>query len=182
MLCDNCGSGEAEIHLTQIVNNEMRTLHLCQACAAQKGVEGTTVPPNFPLADLLSQMGKEASPAPGGSAGPPAPCGFCGLSFKEFRDSGRLGCPNCWSAFEPQLRALLRRIHGSTQHVGKVYLSPDPSISERAMRLERLRRKLDRAVELEDFERAAELRDQIRALEPPTGRNTVSSKGRRGHG
>ena len=168
MLCDNCGSDEAAIHLTQIVDNEMRTLHLCDSCAAAKGVEGSSVPENFPLADFLAQMGGESSPARGSSGGPAAPCGFCGLTFKEFRESGRVGCPHCWSAFEPQLRALLRRIHGGTHHVGKVYLSPDPSISEREKRLEGLRKKLHRAVEMEDFERAAELRDQIRALEPST--------------
>jgi protein arginine kinase activator len=166
MLCDHCGSDNAAIHLTQIVNNEMRTLHLCDACAAAKGVEGSSVPENFPLADFLAQMGGEPTSARGKPGGPDAPCGFCGLTFKEFRESGRVGCPHCWSSFEPQLRALLRRIHGGTQHVGKVYLSPDPTVSEREKRLEGLRRKLSRAVEMEDFERAAELRDQIRALEP----------------
>ncbi len=166
MLCDHCGSDNAAIHLTQIVNNEMRTLHLCDACAAAKGVEGSSVPENFPLADFLAQMGGESTSVRGNPGGPDAPCAFCGLTFKEFRESGRVGCPHCWSAFEPQLRALLRRILGGTQHVGKVYLSPDPTVSEREKRLEGLRRKLGRAVEMEDFERAAELRDQIRALEP----------------
>jgi protein arginine kinase activator len=93
-------------------------------------------------------------------------CGFCGLAFKDFRESGRLGCPHCYSTFETPLRALLRRIHGGTQHMGKVYLPPDPSASEMEKRLETLRRKLQRAVETEDFERAARLRDEIRTLEP----------------
>ena len=91
---------------------------------------------------------------------------FCGLSFAGFRESGRLGCPHCYATFEGHLRGLLRRIHGATQHIGKVYLPPDPSQSEREKRLEGLRRKLSRAVDSEDFERAAQLRDQIRALEP----------------
>ena len=93
-------------------------------------------------------------------------CQFCGLSFADFRETGRLGCPHCYSTFEPHLRGLLRRIHGATQHIGKIYLPPDPTQSEREKRLEGLRRKLARAVDAEDFERAAELRDQIRALEP----------------
>jgi protein arginine kinase activator len=76
-----------------------------------------------------------------------------------------LGCPHCYSVYEPQLRGLLRRIHGATQHVGKVYLPPDTAEADRTARLAGLRRKLQRAVEAEDFERAAELRDQIRALE-----------------
>jgi protein arginine kinase activator len=93
-------------------------------------------------------------------------CAFCGLTFAAFRESGRLGCPHCYASFESHLRGLLRRIHGGTQHVGKVYLPSDPTASERAKRLEGLRRRLQRAVESEDFERAAEIRDLIRSLEP----------------
>jgi protein arginine kinase activator len=164
MVCHNCGAENAVVRLTRIVDNEMRTLHLCQRCAAEQGLDSPGVPENFPLADILSQLGRE-EPAPMQST-PSQTCSFCGLSFADFKDSGRLGCPHCWSSFEPQLRSLLRRIHGGSQHLGKVYLSPDPSVSEREKRLEALRRKLHRAVELEDFERAAEIRDEIRNLEP----------------
>ena len=164
MKCQNCGSENAVIHLTQIVDDEMKTLHLCERCAAEKGLETSTVPENFPLTDFLAHMGpEERSPA---EESAPASCSFCGLAFSEFKETGRLGCPHCWSSFEVQLRGLLRRIHGGSQHLGKVYLSPDPSISEREKRLDALRRKLQRSVELEDFERAAELRDEIRATEP----------------
>lgn len=165
MICDNCESAEAVIHLTQIVDNEMKVLHLCEKCGAEKGVESGSMPESFPLTDFLAQMGKGES----SSSDPPrtgGACSFCGLDFKTFREVGRLGCPHCWTTFEGHLRGLVRRIHGSTQHVGKVYLSPDPSVSEREKKLEGLRRKLKRAVELEEFERAAELRDEIRALEP----------------
>ena len=164
MICDNCGSGDAVVHLTQIVNNEMTTFHLCDKCAAEKGLETAPETVNFPLTDFLAQMGE------GGSISPEAPtdvrCSFCGLSFQNFRDTGRLGCPHCYTSFEQHLRGLLRRIHGGTQHVGKVYLPPDPTASEMEKRLEALRRKLQRAVETEDFERAARLRDEIRTLEP----------------
>jgi protein arginine kinase activator len=164
MICDSCGSQDAVIHLTQIVDNEMKTLHLCEKCAAEKGLETATVPENFPLTDLLAQMGG-GGPATE-EATVPGACSFCGLTLQDFRDSGRLGCPHCWVTFEGHLRGLLRRIHGANQHLGKVYLSPDPTVSEREKRLEGLRKKLQRAVELEDFERAAELRDEIRELEP----------------
>lgn len=164
MECQNCGDEEAVIHLTQIVDNEMKTLHLCEQCAAEKGLETSTIPQNFPLTDFLAKMGpEERTPSEERAS---QPCSFCGLTFTEFKETGRLGCPHCWSAFEGHLRGLLRRIHGGSQHLGKVYLSPDPSISEREKRLEALRRKLQRAVDLEDFERAAELRDEIHAAEP----------------
>jgi protein arginine kinase activator len=163
MLCDNCGSTDAVIHVTQIHNNQMSVRHLCEKCAAAVGVETTEVSTNFPLTDFLAQMGGEEVPQAGAETGR---CGFCGLSFADFRETGRLGCPHCWATFEVHLRGLLRRIHGGTSHMGKVYLPPDPTSSEREKRLEALRRRLQRAVDSEDFERAAELRDQIRALEP----------------
>jgi protein arginine kinase activator len=163
MVCDNCGSGDAVVHLTQIVNNEMSTSHLCEACAAAKGLEPTSEPVNFPLTDFLAQMGETGHQA---VAAPTEACSFCGLTFADFKETGRLGCPHCYATFEHHLRGLLRRIHGGTQHIGKVYLPPDPSASEMEKRLEALRRKLQRAVEAEDFERAARIRDEIRTLEP----------------
>ncbi len=164
MTCDQCGSGNAVVHLTQIVNNQMSTMHLCEKCAAEKGLEVTPEPMNFPLTDFLAQMGEGAA-----AAAEPAEdlsCSFCSLTFREFRESGRLGCPHCYASFETHLRGLLRRIHGGTQHVGKVYLPPDPGATDVQKRLETLRRKLQRAVETEDFERAARLRDEIRTMEP----------------
>ncbi len=162
MQCDQCGDREAVIHLTQIVNNEMSTFHLCEECAAEKGLEPGASMGNFPLTDFLAQMGKGGASESGAA---PGSCAFCGLTLDEFRKTGRLGCSHCYVTFESHLRGLLRRLHGGTQHVGKVYLPGDPTLADRQERLAGLRRKLDKAVQSEDFERAAQLRDQIRALE-----------------
>ena len=164
MLCDHCGQNEAIIHLTQIVDNQMSTFHLCEGCAAEKGLQPGADTGNFPLSDFLAQVGK--SVPEGVSSG--GPCAFCGLTLEEFRKSGRLGCSHCYVTFEGNLKTLLRRLHGGTQHVGKVYLPPDPSRAEQQERLAGLKRKLDRAVENEDFERAAQIRDLIRTLEATT--------------
>ncbi len=161
--CDQCGAEGAIVHLTQIVNNEMKTSHLCEKCAAVKGVESVEEPTNFPLTGFLAQLADTP-----GSESPPenlGPCSFCGLTFENFREAGRLGCPHCYTTFESYLRGLLRRVHGSTQHVGKVYLPPDPTASDREKQVEALRNKLQRAVDAEDFERAAGLRDKIRGME-----------------
>jgi protein arginine kinase activator len=163
--CDHCGKNAAVVHLTQVVKNEMTTSHLCEVCAAEKGLQANMPPGNLPLADFLAKLGGNEPPSYG-ALDEGLVCSFCKLSARDFKEVGRLGCPHCYSTFETHLRGLLRRVHGSTQHVGKVYLPPDPTITEREKRLEGLRRKLERAVETEDFERAAELRDQIRALEP----------------
>ena len=162
MLCDHCGENEAVIHLTQIVDNQMGTYHLCEACAAEKGLEPDPGIPNFPLTDFLAQMGEpEEAPAekdPGG-------CEYCGLTLDDFKRTGRLGCSHCYVTFDAHLRGLFRRLHGGTQHVGKIYLPPDPTEAERSEQISRLRRKLNVAVEREEFERAAEIRDQIQQLE-----------------
>ncbi|HEX7050069.1 MAG TPA: UvrB/UvrC motif-containing protein [Longimicrobiales bacterium] len=160
MRCDHCEQNEAVIHLTQIVNNQMSTFHLCEACAAEKGLDPGVQSQNLPLTGFLAQLGHAAS-ADSAAGG----CAFCGLTIEDFKKTGRLGCPHCYATFATHLRGLLRRLHGSTQHVGKIYLPPDPTEAQRQERLTGLRRKLDRAVASEDFERAAQIRDQIRALE-----------------
>ena len=163
MVCDNCGSTDAVVHLTQIIDNAMSTHHLCEQCATEKGLDAMPETSDVPLIDVIAQMTDEA-PASADAAG--VECSFCGLTFTDFRQTGRLGCPHCYETFGKQLPRLLRRIHGGVKHVGKVYLPPDPTASELEKRLEGLRRGLDRAVHDEDFERAAELRDEILSLEP----------------
>jgi protein arginine kinase activator len=162
MLCEQCGDQEATVHLTQIVKDEHHSVHLCAACAAERGVHAELSPPAAPLVDFLAQMGKglPLETHPGVHQ-----CSFCGLSLDDFKRTGRLGCAHCWVEFEGQLRPLLRRLHGGTRHVGKIYLSPDPHEADRTARLISLRRSLQRAIEDEDFERAATLRDEVRELE-----------------
>ena len=142
MVCDNCGSSDAVVHLTQIINNEMSTHHLCERCAADKGLEATPQMSDLPLIDVIAQMTDEA-PSIAGAVG--TECSFCGLTFADFRRTGRLGCPHCYETFGDQLPRLLRRIHGGVKHVGKVYLPPDPTASELEKRLEGFRRSLHRS-------------------------------------
>jgi protein arginine kinase activator len=169
MQCDNCHDRQAAIHLTQIVNNSVTTLHLCEQCAAEKGVQTAASVAKFPLSDFLASMGKGAAAAlPAGADS--GRCTFCNATLQDFRDSGRLGCPHCYESFAPHLRNLLRRLHGSSQHVGEVYLPPgQPDGAARAAdprrQLVDLREQLKRAVDSENFELAAELRDRIRVLE-----------------
>ncbi|MCA9736741.1 MAG: UvrB/UvrC motif-containing protein [Gemmatimonadota bacterium] len=160
--CENCGAAEAVVHFMHIEKNEMTTLHLCEKCAAEKGVEKPP-PTSLALSSLLEQVGEVAERQ---SADLSGRCEFCGLTLADFRETGRFGCPHCYVSFEAGLRKLLRRVHGSSRHVGKVYLSPEAPSADRERRLRGLRRKLQRAVDGEDFERAAQIRDQIRALEP----------------
>jgi protein arginine kinase activator len=164
MQCDHCGERPAAIHLTQIVNNSVTQVHLCEVCAAEKGVHTSASIAKFPLSDFLASLGKATTKT---EAGPDAatPCSFCGATLADFRETGRLGCPHCYATFEVHLRDLLRRLHGSSQHVGEIYLPQGTRAQEATRTLVDLRDQLRRAVEAENFELAAELRDRIRVLE-----------------
>ena len=160
--CDAPGCGNpAVVHITQVVDNESTTHRLCRECARARGID-TDSEPEVKVAQLLSHL-DEARLAP--SASEPAPCEGCGMSFSRFRKSGRLGCAQCYAAFEERLRRLLRRIHSSSSHRGKVHLPPDAAAWQVRKRLTWLRRMLRYAIEQEDFESAAVFRDKIRAGE-----------------
>lgn len=161
MLCEDCREREAELQLTAIIDGAMRTLDLCSSCASARGLSASSSTP-APLADFLAQLGPEVS---AGGEGSSEPCPYCGITEHDFRRTGRLGCPQCYAHFEPQLRSLLRRLHGSPQHVGKLYMSAGSEAGDRIARLSAMRRRLQRAVDTEDFELAAELRDRIHEME-----------------
>ena len=164
MSCDQCHEREAVIHLTQIVNEQVTTLHLCERCAAETGVESPASVAKTPLGSFLAAMGKGLPDAvPVARAGENCPC--CGASLQDFRESGRLGCAECYLAFEVPLRDLLRRLHGSTHHVGERYAERDGAAPEARQTTAELREQLRLAVETENFELAAELRDRLRVME-----------------
>ena len=166
MECQNCHEREAVIHLTQIVNDDVTKLHLCEVCAEAKGIQTEASMAKFPLSEFLAQMGTGGVamtvPDEGGA------CPGCGATLQDFREIGRLGCPACYETFGAPLRDLLRRLHGSSHHVGERYrapgLQPETPMEEGEIMAE-LREQLREAIHAEQFERAAELRDRIRNRE-----------------
>lgn len=161
MLCDNCRERDAVIQVMQIVDKGPVKHNLCEKCAAEKGFEPPLSAPKNPLVEFLMPAQK-ALPATMAEAGR---CPFCSATLRDFRTTGRLGCARCYDAFEVSLRDLLRRVHGSAKHVGKRYQPPSALHEEAPTVLSELRERLRRAVESEQFELAAELRDRIRVLE-----------------
>jgi len=161
MLCDQCHEQDAVLNLTQLVENAVTQLHLCEKCAAARGIETTVSMPKHPLGDFLQAVQQQALEVPGDAVR----CAYCGTSLRDFRASGRLGCAQCYGAFEQSLRDLLRRVHGSAKHVGRRYDVPNPTLLERDASLGELRERLQQAIRSEEFETAAALRDQIRTLE-----------------
>ncbi|MBD3256973.1 hypothetical protein GF377_00975 [candidate division GN15 bacterium] len=172
MLCQDCKKREAQVHLTQIVNNEKVTLSLCRECAALRGFHSPLDQGAFPLAEILSGLAKTES-----SQGEEEPladlkCETCGLTFDQFTRQGRFGCGECYLAFRSRLEAILRKIHGASLHRGR---SPEFAKFDNAAEVipvaeeERLRTELRKAIEAEDFERAAELRDKLKAVRESPG-------------
>jgi protein arginine kinase activator len=157
MLCDNCGKEPAKIHYKEIKDNQVSEFHLCEKCAMEKGIKVEHKKQAFSISNILAGMTEEV----GSDLGK---CQICGLTYNEFRDSGRLGCSGCYEAFKEQLKPLLRRIHGSNVHIGK---SPRLSqgIFEKRREIEELKVELSRSIDSEDFEKAAEIRDRIKDLE-----------------
>jgi protein arginine kinase activator len=166
MDCDQCHEREAVIHLTQIVNEQVTTLHLCERCAAEKGVESTGSVAKSPLGTFLAAMGKGLpEPTTLAAPGDRNACARCGATLQDFRETGRLGCAECYRSFEGPLRDLLRRLHGSTVHVGERYAQRGATPEDPQRREAELREQLRLAIETENFELAAELRDRLRVAE-----------------
>ena len=160
MICNLCGTQEATIHLTEIVNDQMVEIHLCETCAQEKGTDFKT---HFNISDLLTGIdeGAISKPAEKTSA---RKCPSCGISYDEFGKTGRLGCPDCYKAFDKLLLPLIRRVQRSNHHVGKKPSKLSGS-GRRAHDLRILQSKLSRCVQSEEFEEAARLRDEIRQVE-----------------
>ena len=170
MQCDICAKKKATVHLTEIVDEQMSEMHLCEECARQKSSQ---MEQQFGLADLLAGLSQSApsSKDPKESA---LKCSGCGLDYEDFRKFGRLGCSQCYESFKEHLGGLLRKIHGSSRHLGKTPQSAktgSPTAVPESVALlpsenpEDLRKQLQHAIAAEDFEKAAMLRDKIRLLE-----------------
>ncbi|MBL7016099.1 MAG: UvrB/UvrC motif-containing protein [Kiritimatiellales bacterium] len=153
MKCDLCEK-EAVVHLTQVVNGEMREVHLCEEHAKEQGIDI-----NSPLSitDILMGLGEvkqglehQLSPT----------CPRCGMARDEFRQTGRLGCPDCYKTFMAELAVAIKAMHHSTQHVGKIPAREGVQTRIKSQ-IARLQKELEAAIAREDYEKAAQIRDQI---------------------
>lgn len=170
MFCQDCNKNEATIHLTQIVNNEKVVLNLCKTCAEKRGFHSPFEQIPFPLAEIVSGMvGPIKAKKKDKEDKIDLKCPSCGLTFSKFGQIGRLGCAECYNTFRAELTTLLRRIHGSAEHRGHV--AQTATEEYQTLREEnRLRDELKKAIEDENFEMAAEIRDRIRSLSVEVGK------------
>jgi protein arginine kinase activator len=157
MLCSICKEKEATVHLTQIAGDKMQKVDLCEECAKTKWMNDPTA---FSLADQLFGLGAAQEIEQAGE-GVGLKCPACGFTQADFKKAGRLGCPECYQTFAEPLEGLLKTMHKGTRHVGKVpeSLRQGRDLSDR---LKVLQKKLNKAIQEEDFEEAAVLRDEIK--------------------
>ena len=152
MLCERCKQKPVSVHLQQIINGQKTEQHLCKDCAAQVEIPISLDQFFQGFLGSFAASSREVT------------CPECGFSYKKFRDTGRLGCKTCYSAFRKELTTLLKQLHGSSEHQGKVPKKAGAQILSKR-EAENLRQQLVKAIEAEEFEEAACLRDQIRQLE-----------------
>jgi len=167
MQCQLCGKRPAVVHFTEIVNNKKSEYHVCEKCAEERGYHTPLVKTKFSVGDQLDGMVYQAGVGEEAKVGR-VQCPRCHMVYSAFKESGRLGCSECYTTFRAQLRPLLRRIHGSTKHVGKTPVRDSARVAIRR-EVQKLHEDMQAAIEHEEFETAARLRDQIRSIEARGG-------------
>jgi protein arginine kinase activator len=162
MKCEVCGLKDAVIHIRQIQKDLVHELHVCEECAQEKGLIREE-DSELPIANLLSGLleGKDVS----GASQAKDACPSCGMKATEFRKQGKLGCAECFAAFEKDVRAIVSQMAARPRHNGKL---PRTVVVEHAGEIEgeEIRKELRQAVEREDYEEAARLRDRLREVDP----------------
>lgn len=165
MMCERCGKNPANTYLKQVINGNVREMHLCESCAQELGygVLSAMNPFNMGISfnNFLGGLFSQAIPQTAEST---KTCPACGTSFEDFMQNAQAGCADCYGAFYEELLPSIQRIHGKTRHVGKI-----PHSASKSLRLNReltgLRQQLNTAVEAQEYEKAAKLRDRIREIE-----------------
>jgi protein arginine kinase activator len=176
MICQNCQKEEATVHFTEVIDGKANELNLCKKCAEKKGISPT-------ITDAFAEFISSLTNDQGHPEDDERCCPRCGLSFKELRKGGRLGCGECYTTFETSLSTLINNIHKGPKHTGKspagfekgeeVKIDRPTSATDNAAKavadneakIKELREKLKAAIAGEEYEKAAHLRDWIKDLE-----------------
>jgi protein arginine kinase activator len=172
MLCEKCGQNQASVRIVQVENGQKSEVNLCQACAQGFGAGFAA---GFDLQNILANMFDLPKVWGAVSAPDQRRCPTCKSSLVDIQKRAQLGCSECYTVFENELDALLRRIHSTNRHVGKI-----PATGYAKVRMQRqiedLRRKMEECVRSERFEEAAEYRDEVRRLEKQLAEGEESSE------
>lgn len=177
MLCEICNKNEATVHITKVINGVKEEKHVCENCAGS--VEGIDLVKDMNFAPALNfqnvisgflnfmNQGSTSLPQDRLSR---LVCENCGTTYDEFMKTGLLGCDHCYSIFNDAVMPVLRRVQTSTEHHGKIPTRAGKDIAKEKQ-LETLKKDLQKAIEAEEFEKAAELRDKIRDINKDSNDN-----------
>ena len=159
MLCQSCEKRQASTHIKTILNGELREFDLCPECAAKLGYGSFFNNFGFDIDKLFgsfmdSNEGRKKTKR----------CNFCGSSFDEIAKTGKVGCAHCYEEFYDELLPSIRRIHGRTNHTGKLARSAGTEVKVKN-EIAKCKAELEQAIKTQEFEKAAELRDKIKELE-----------------
>ncbi|MFA5068899.1 MAG: UvrB/UvrC motif-containing protein [Candidatus Omnitrophota bacterium] len=177
MLCDICKKNEATVHLTEVVNENVTELHICEQCARAKGA---SVHQHFGIAELLSGLVDMPDDMVSKKSHINIKCPSCNMSYDNFKKIGKFGCAKCYETFSRALFPLFKKIHGTSCHIGRqarkirtdkaghAGKAQEPCSAKDA--LKEIRAQLADAIEKEEFEQAVVLRDKIKMLEAGEGR------------
>lgn len=165
MLCQKCKKNEANTHVKSVVNGQYEEYMLCSQCAKEMGYTNLFSDMNSDFNSILGSFFSNALPARSETTR----CESCGSTYHVIAKSGRVGCADCYSLFLSELMPSIRRIHGNTTHCGKrPNLINDDHVVEKAddkAEIDNLKEELQKAIEEQNFELAAKLRDEIREME-----------------
>ncbi len=159
-LCQICKQREATVYFTQIVNGQKTDMFVCRQCA---GADVVKIDLNSLITGLLGLNNEEERTAP-----TVAQCDRCGMTVEEFNKTGRMGCSQCYEVFFEPMQSLLTRIQGNTTHRGKTPNKFEHRQNAQSQ-IEQLKQELQECIRTEAYERAAQIRDQIRYLDSEKG-------------
>ena len=167
MICDVCKKNNATVHLTQIINGIKKEYNLCENCAKEINtisfLPDINIGKDFSFQNVLSGLIDYINGNSYKVEEKDVVCKNCGMSYKEFKDNGLLGCSKCYSEFKEFLNPMIKRLQGSTEHIGKMPKKTSSGIIQKK-KLLKLKEELNKAVAIEEYEKAAEIRDKIKEL------------------
>jgi protein arginine kinase activator len=164
MYCDECKQKTATVHLTQMINGVKTETNLCEDCAAKKGAFVLDLDNQLSIPNLLGSFFGNYNIPETKTMLQTRTCPSCGMSFINLSQTGKLGCSECYTAFESGIEPILRRIHGNSRHTGKIPVRGGQTVYLQKQ-LQNLKAQLQKAVAEEQYEKAAEIRDKIKDIE-----------------
>ncbi|MFP4363424.1 MAG: UvrB/UvrC motif-containing protein [Spirochaetia bacterium] len=171
MKCDICNEKDAVIHIQQIIGSEEHEMHLCSECAKEKGISATNNDIDFSLSQLLT--GLIEGPIKQPQKNIKKECPFCGKSYGEFRKSKKAGCPECYAVFSEEVAKYLDRMDVLPKHKGKFPKKMEAYRNYLQVR-EAMEEELQAAIDKEQYEEAAVIRDKIRDMDSKEERSGFS--------